>query len=348
MKEASVESVEFEGYTKTNDTEIQEVALIMGDPNPDATEGATSKHDETGDAADGEQAASSKETFLIPKGCGKEVTSTPQKSSSRRTGSHVKRQNSKGRVDTSYQLSPDLQAVNVDLLAKKYGGTETANSAAKVIQEFYRHWVLSRSFQRMRAYSERRKQSITRYSESLSVDKQSQNGVFNIENPVLIVDLNDNGSKDDSSYLQTKEDSSNLEIEVGHREKTSSFLKTMSRAKVVADEKGAVNRDGRKILLPSDTVFYQGGQREGKIEKEVMLGSSKLDEAFSQEGTKKEGREGQKEVNDNEQVPGRLRRSESTDSYEIIDGNLLRSLINLFVNLFIHYFIHSFIHLFNF
>ena len=274
------------------------------------------------DETDGKVVTFNKDTTQVSHSFSKGSDSTPQKSS-RRSGSHVKRQNSKGRVDISYQLSPDLQAVTVDLLANKYGGKEKANRAAKVIQEYYRHWVLSRSFRRVRAYSEKRKKSYTQIPEYPFnvVKKLSQTAVYDIENPVLIVDLDDEESQNNSAYLQTNENSRNLETEVEVNENSSSFLKTMSRVKVVADEKGAVGGDGRKILIPSDAVFYQGTPRESKVEREIRLGSSVPDSsAIVQDGMSDVVREEQKEEHENGKDAKKVTRTESTDSYEIIDG----------------------------
>ena len=274
------------------------------------------------DETDGKIVTFNKDTTQVSHSFSKGSDSTPQKSS-RRSGSHVKRQNSKGRVDISYQLSPDLQAVTVDLLANKYGGKEKANRAAKVIQEYYRHWVLSRSFRRVRAYSEKRKKSYTQIPEYPFnvVKKLSQTAVYDIENPVLIVDLDDEESQNNSAYLQTNENSRNLETEVEVNENSSSFLKTMSRVKVVADEKGAVGGDGRKILIPSDAVFYQGTPRESKVEREIRLGSSVPDSsAIVQDGMSDVVREEQKEEHENGKDAKKVTRTESTDSYEIIDG----------------------------
>ena len=302
------------------DMETQEVEITMGDQVNTSTDAANeNKPVARADEVDGKVMNGNKETTPL-KPTNKETT-TPQKA--RRSGSNVKRQNSKGRVDMSYQLSPDLQAVTVDLLANKYGGKEKANNAAKIIQEYYRHWVLSRSFKRMRAYSERRKKSITRYPENLlKMEKiPGHNSVYDIENPVLIVDLDDDDNKNNSAYLQTKDDSASLEIEVERAERSSSFLKTMSRAKVVADEKGPVGSDARKILLPSDSVFYQGKPKEAKVEKEVMLGSSKVNANVVQDGGKQEN--DQKEEVKGDEMARNLKRSESSDSYEIIDGIML-------------------------
>ena len=118
-------------------TETQEIEVTILDD----------KFPETGDCPDGlveaqkartrslesQKKENSREVMLNPIPEGKGVTSTPHKGA-RRGSTHIKRQNSKGRVDM-YQLSPDLQAVTVDLLANKYGGKEKANNAARVIQE---------------------------------------------------------------------------------------------------------------------------------------------------------------------------------------------------------------------
>ena len=274
---------------------------------------------EIADETDGQIVVFNKESTPIS-GYSKASGVSPHKSS-RHSGSHVKRQNSKGRIDTSYQLSPDLQAMTVDLLANKYGGKEKANRAAKIIQEYYRHWVLSRSFRRVRAYSEKRKKSATQCPEYHFNAIKKKASVYDIENPVLIVDLDDEDSKNDSAYLQAKDNSSFLETEVELNERSSSFLKTMSRAIVVPDEKGVVGNDGRKILLPPDTVFYQGTPRESKVEREVRLGSSMPDSSdVVLDGIKPDGHEEQNEGCESSEGKKKVHRTESADSYEIIDG----------------------------
>jgi len=248
-------------------------------------------------------------------------SASPQKSS-RRTGSHVKRQNSKGRVDSTYQLSPDLQAVTVDLLANKYGGKEKANNAAKVIQDYYRQMVLSRSFKRVRAYSEKRKKSFTQLPEyPFHVAKKlSQPSFYDIENPVLIVDLDDEDSKNSSTYLQTKD---NSETELKAKEKSNSFL--MSRGRPIADEKGTAGNDGRMILLSSDSVFYQGTPRESKTERELRLGSS----APVDSTLKQDVHDEQKDRRESRETHDKICRTESTDSYEVIDAQQYLHVISL-------------------
>ena len=325
IKEVDCKESAGTGSVSPADLELHEVGITRGDPDAAGVEvdvEFVAKNIRTTDETDGKIVTFNDDNTQVSTGFSKGLDVTPQKSS-RRSGIHVKRQNSKGRVDTSYQLSPDLQAVTVDLLANKYGGKEKANRAAKIIQEYYRHWVLSRSFRRVRAYSEKRKKSFTQYPEYPFnvVKKLSQTAVYDIENPVLIVDLDDEDSRNNSVYLQTNENSRNCETEVEVNENSSSFLKTMSRVKVIADEKGAVGSDGRKIVLSSDSVFYQGTPREGKVENEIRLGSSVPDSsAIISDEMNHVVQEEQKEVHESGGNAKTVTRTESTDSYEIIDG----------------------------
>eukprot|EP00795_Rhopilema_esculentum_P002260 gene2260-17870_t len=316
-------------HTKTKETEVQEVEIALSDRDSsslDSADGVPAIKKGNSEVRYNKDYASLLDTPVKSTPEAKGASVTPQKSIKRTSSIHVKRHDSKGRAD-SYQLSPDLQAVTNDLLANKYGGKEKANSAAKVIQEYYRHWVLSRSFKRMRAYSEKRKKSITRYPERIldSDRKRGQNTMYNIENPVLIVDLENGQEKDSSLYLQTKEEDENTTLEAERTERTSSFLKTMSRGKIVADEKGAVNGDGRKILLPSDTMFYCGSPKENKVEKETLLGSSRPvkpnNEAASVDDEAEEEKQGSPESE--EISKKKITRSDSSDSYEIIDAQQL-------------------------
>ena len=50
----------------------------------------------------------------------------------------------------AYELSPDLREKQVEMLCRKYGGAGVASHAARVIQQAYRRYRLSRSFARMR------------------------------------------------------------------------------------------------------------------------------------------------------------------------------------------------------
>ena len=303
---------------RTTGVETQEAKLKVDSQKGARAEVAfavTSRNFEIADEIDGKTTVVNKEGSASSS-YGKGSAVSPQKSS-RRTGSHVKRQNSKGRVDSSYQLSPDLQAVTVDLLANKYGGREKANNAARVIQDHYRQMVLSRSFKRVRAYSEKRKKSFTQLPEyPFHVAKKlSQPSIYDIENPVLIVDLDDEDSKNSSTYLQTKD---NSETEVKAKERSNSFLKTMNRGRPIADEKGTAGNDGRMILLSSDSVFYQGTPRESKTERELRLGSSVPDDSTLKQDVHDE----QKDRRESREAHNKICRTESADSYEVIDGNM--------------------------
>ena len=312
------------------ETETQEIEItILNDRFPetgDCPDGLVEAQKARTRSFDSQKKQDSQEVMLNPIPEGKGVMSTPHKGSRRGT-THIKRQNSKGRVDM-YQLSPDLQAVTVDLLANKYGGKEKANNAARIIQEYYRHWVLSKSFKRMRAYSEKRKKSITKYPEKLLDAERSKTHwrgpVHKIEQPVLIVDLDGNDSNNDTSYMQIKEEKEDKEADAERNERSTSFLRTMSRGKIVDDERGAANGDAKKkIVLPSDSVFYCGSP-DGKVERETLLGSSNFDKSVegTEESVVSDEKLNHEEGNTSSQCKKKIGRCESTDSYEIIDGML--------------------------
>ncbi|XP_057296580.1 IQ motif and SEC7 domain-containing protein 3-like isoform X2 [Hydractinia symbiolongicarpus] len=88
-----------------------------------------------------------------------------------------------------YELSTDLREKTIECLENKYGGKEKANAAAKTIQQSYRHWVLSRSFLRMRAFSGR-KRSLTLPAKNFELLKKESLVVYGPDNPVMIVDDN--------------------------------------------------------------------------------------------------------------------------------------------------------------
>ena len=182
----------------------------------------------------------------------------------------------------------------------------------------------------MRAYSEKRKRSITKYPERLLDAERNKTHwrghAHKIEQPVLIVDLDSNDSSNETSYMQVKDEKEDKEAEAERNERSTSFLRTMSRGKIVDDERGAANGDAKKkIVLPPDSVFYCGSP-DGKVEKETLLGSSNFDKSvdgneesvISDEKLNHENGDGKA----SSEFKKRMARCESTDSYEIIDGML--------------------------
>ncbi|XP_035676473.1 IQ motif and SEC7 domain-containing protein 1-like isoform X1 [Branchiostoma floridae] len=53
-------------------------------------------------------------------------------------------------VGSEYELSIDLQHKQIELLERKYGGHFIANRAARVIQRAFRHYCMTRNFQKLR------------------------------------------------------------------------------------------------------------------------------------------------------------------------------------------------------
>ena len=102
-----------------------------------------------------------------------------------------------------YELSSDLKAMALECLENKYGGKERSNKAARIIQQYYRHWVLNRSFLRMRSISGRRR-SITMPEKHFEKLKQSTLVFYGPENPVMIVD--DNVENDSLNEEEGKHD----------------------------------------------------------------------------------------------------------------------------------------------
>ena len=86
-----------------------------------------------------------------------------------------------------YELSADIAEKAMECLEKKYGGKEKANAAARTIQESYRHWVMNKSFLRVRAYSGRRR-SLTMPEKQFQKLKDKSLVFYGPENPVMIVD----------------------------------------------------------------------------------------------------------------------------------------------------------------
>jgi len=93
------------------------------------------------------------------------------------------------RSDSSsvYELSTDLKAMVHECLENKYGGKEASNTAARTIQQCYRHYVLSKSFLRMRAFSGRRR-SLTMPGKHFEKLKKTSLVFYGPNNPVMIVD----------------------------------------------------------------------------------------------------------------------------------------------------------------
>ena len=133
------------------------------------------------------------------------IVPSPSKKSIQRSGSKRTHRRDGSRSIQEYQLSSDLRDKKLELLEKKYGGKEKANNAALVIQQHYRHWVMGRSFHRIRAFSERKK-SITRMPERhFEKLKQTSLVFYGPENPVMIVDI-DPAEKDVSDGLQVADE----------------------------------------------------------------------------------------------------------------------------------------------
>jgi len=86
-----------------------------------------------------------------------------------------------------YELSADIAEKAMECLEKKYGGKDKANAAARTIQLSYRHWVLNKSFLRVRAYSGRRR-SLTLPEKQFQKLKDKSLVFYGPENPVMIVD----------------------------------------------------------------------------------------------------------------------------------------------------------------
>ena len=61
--------------------------------------------------------------------------------------------------DWDYELSQDLQAKQIEMLEKKYGGALRAGRAARIIQQAYRQYCLSKNFAKLRLEADSRRLS---------------------------------------------------------------------------------------------------------------------------------------------------------------------------------------------
>ena len=246
---------------------------------------------------------------------------------------HVIRQESKGRIDLSYELSADLKAITVDMLEKKYGGKERANKAARTIQEYYRHWNLSRSFKRVRAYSEKRKRSSAHLTDK---QRESMKKLFGQENPVLIVDMTEDeelgiianiddseSNQKDSKTEQNGADASNSITVVPSQDIDLDKISAENNRNSSNEEDH--NEKGKKIILTTNSTFFLC-QPKGKIDREQIQGkevqweAEKEEKDIENEETETEIKESSDQNSDYEHQ--RLLRVQSCDSYEIIDGKL--------------------------
>ena len=120
------------------------------------------------------------------------------------------------RSDSSnlYELSSDIADKAIECLENKYGGKEKSNNAAKTIQHYYRHFMLSKGFLRVRAYSGRRR-SLTMPEKQFQLLKNKSLVFYGPENPVMIVDceFEKNNIEPNSNLEESTEDSGEIEDE---------------------------------------------------------------------------------------------------------------------------------------
>ena len=114
-------------------------------------------------------------------------TKTPSKKMIHRTSSRDRGRPVRSDSSNLYELSSDIADKAVECLENKYGGKEKANSAAKTIQHYYRHFMLSKGFLRVRAYSGRRR-SLTMPEKQFQLLKNKSLVFYGPDNPVMIVD----------------------------------------------------------------------------------------------------------------------------------------------------------------
>ena len=120
------------------------------------------------------------------------------------------------RSDSSnlYVLSSDIADKAIECLENQYGGKEKANNAAKTIQHYYRHFMLSKGFLRVRAYSGRRR-SLTMPEKQFQLLKNKSLVFYGPDNPVMIVDceIEKSDIETNSSLEESTEDSVDVEDE---------------------------------------------------------------------------------------------------------------------------------------
>merc|ERR1712189_133907 len=119
------------------------------------------------------------------------------------------------------------------------GVAKKANKAARIIQEYYRHWVFSKSFKRMRAYSEKRKRSISRPDARFA----GRSIIYGHDNPVLIVDL-ENGNDEN---LENKTGDLDIEDD-GNYQRTFSFDRKICNLNE-KPRSGSINEEKRKRIM---------------------------------------------------------------------------------------------------
>ena len=165
-----------EGFQQVRDFTMQDVISSV----PNMTSRITESHGES----TAYQTVDEKRNMAISADVPRIITPTK-----RGLSRSVSRRHRRSDSTSVYELSSDLKAMALECLENKYGGKERSNKAARIIQQYYRHWVLNRSFLRMRSMPGRRR-SITMPEKHFEKLKQSTLVFYGPENPVMIVDDN--------------------------------------------------------------------------------------------------------------------------------------------------------------
>lgn len=181
------------------------------------------------------------------------LDSPPFAMSLKKAGQRTSRRGSHRRSESSnmYELSSDLREKNIECLEKKYGGKIKANNAARKIQQCYRHWVLNKSFLRMRA-SSGRKRSITMPEKHFEKLKKTSLVFYGPENPVMIID-------DDNKFHTEKALPISPLTTIGKQETLAEVLNdSVDEAKKEVDLMKKNNNDEKSSSFVSQEVLDSG------------------------------------------------------------------------------------------
>ncbi|XP_063953786.1 IQ motif and SEC7 domain-containing protein 1-like isoform X1 [Lytechinus pictus] len=181
-------------------------------------------------------------------------------------------------LGSSYELSPDLQQKQVEMLEKRYGGRAKAQKAALVIQQAYRKHELQKEFQRLR-----RTRSDSRISSYLKNYSAKVHSKYSNRARVMVIEDADSSTpviKDTKGTMRKLEKS----IDEGAEELASITRELESQAKQAINESSISpvvrstpteqHRNNSNNVFPKGIVTPKDKGSSGEVD-EVKEGSGK-------------------------------------------------------------------------
>ena len=185
------------------------------------------------------------------------------------------------RSDSSnlYELSSDIADKAIECLENKYGGKEKSNNAAKTIQHYYRHFMLSKGFLRVRAYSGRRR-SLTMPEKQFQLLRNKSLVFYGPENPVMIVDceFEMNNIEPNSSLEDSTEDSGEVDDdEVSTPEEKPDIMELAKEEGMRMCSQSTVDSDDNDETLIGETATDDLEDDDNKSSKDNSANDNELD-----------------------------------------------------------------------